>query len=276
MTSTFARADLVEPPKTAGLPQHRAIVALDIEQSTCRPDPVKAELRSTIYRLFDEALCSAGIHKRHRDRFTDRGDGLLALIHPVNQAPKPVLLNRVVPALTRLLTDYNADIPPTAHPQRLLRVRCVVHAGEVHYDRNGCFGEALDISFRLLDAHGVKKALRAVASPLILVISGDIYRTVVRHGYDGIDQDTFRPLVRARVAGNCYTGWIHIPQEAVTAERHRRHLAARCACSGLARSGGADPATRRGTRLAPEAGQALHAAQPEHGDRGHVRQPDRV
>jgi GTP diphosphokinase / guanosine-3',5'-bis(diphosphate) 3'-diphosphatase len=32
------------------------------------------------------------------------------------------------------------------------RLRVVLHAGEVHYDGNGCFGEALDIAFRLLDA----------------------------------------------------------------------------------------------------------------------------
>ena len=30
-------------------------------------------------------------------------------------------------------------------------------------------------------------------SPLTLVISGDIYRTVVRHGYHGINQHAFRP-----------------------------------------------------------------------------------
>jgi hypothetical protein len=89
----------------------------------------------------------------------------------------------------------------------------VVHAGEVHYDANGCFGEALDIAFRLLDAAHVKKALRAAPDPLILVISGDIYRTVVRHGYDGIDQRTFHPLVRVHVAGNRYPGWIHIPRQ---------------------------------------------------------------
>lgn len=38
------------------------------------------------------ALRAAGIARRHRDRFTDRGDGILALIHPVDQAPKAILL----------------------------------------------------------------------------------------------------------------------------------------------------------------------------------------
>ncbi len=199
---------------TASLPHHRAIVALDIEQSTRRPDPVKAGLRSTMYELFDAALCSAGIQRRHRDPFVDRGDGVLALIRPVDRAPKAILLNQAIPALSRLLADYNAGLPCASRPQRLLRVRVVVHAGEVNYDPNGCFGEALDVAFRLLDAAPVKKALQTADDPLILVVSGDIYRCVVRHGYDGIDQDAFQPMVRVQVAGHRHRGWVQVPGRA--------------------------------------------------------------
>ncbi len=152
-------------------------------------------------KMFDAALCSAGIHKRYRDRFIDRGDGVLALIHPVDQAPKVLLLNRAIPAFNRLLTDHNASLPRPSRTQRQLRVRVVVHAGEVHYDANGSFGEALDVAFCLLDAARVKRTLREAAGPLILVVSGDIYSSVVRHGYDGIDQHAFHRLVRVQIAG---------------------------------------------------------------------------
>lgn len=185
--------------------------------STCRNDAVKAELRDTLYKLFEAALHSAGISRRHRDRFTDRGDGLLALIHPVRQAPKATLLGQAIPAFGRLLTDHNAGLPHASRPQRQLRVRAVIHAGEVHYDTHGCFGEALDIAFRLLDDAHVKEGLLAAAGPLILVVSEDIYGSVVRHGYDGVDQRAFRPLVRVEVAGNCHLGWVNIP--AAAAER---------------------------------------------------------
>jgi hypothetical protein len=205
---------MMELPQTVGLPRHRAIIALDMECSTSRTDPVKAELRKTIYELFGAALRSAGIHPRHRDPFIDRGDGVLSLIHPVDQAPKALLLTRAIPALNRLLTDYNASRPRLGRPERQLRIRVVVHAGEIHYDANGCFGEALDVAFRLLDAAPVKRSHRSAADPLTLVVSGDIYRSVVRHGYDGIDQCAFRPLVLVQVAGNGYLGWIHIPGEA--------------------------------------------------------------
>jgi class 3 adenylate cyclase len=215
VTRPLPPAVLSRTPPTEGLPRHRAIVAVDIEQSTSRPDPIKGELRRVLYELFDQALHSAGIHRRHRDGFTDRGDGILTLIHPVNQASKPVLLNRAVPAFSQLLADYNASLPRAARPDGQLRVRVVVHAGEVHYDGNGCFGEALDIAFRLLDAPGVKKALRVAADPLILVISEDIYRTIVRHGYDGIDQSAFRPMIRIHVAGHRYPGWVHIPRKTI-------------------------------------------------------------
>jgi len=200
------------PLQMTGLPHYRAIVALDIESSTTRPNPVKGELRTKAYELFEVALCTAGIGKRYRDRFIDRGDGILALIHPVDQAPKALLLNRAVPLLGRLLAEYNASLPRHSQPQRQLRIRVVVHAGEVHYDANGCFGEALDVAFRLLDAARVKKALRESADPLVLVISEDIHRSVVRHGYDGIDRQSFQPLVRVCVAGRRYPGWVRCPE----------------------------------------------------------------
>jgi class 3 adenylate cyclase len=127
--------------------------------------------------------------------------------------PKALLLNRVVPFLNRLLIEYNAGLTRRSQLQRQLRMRVVMHAGEVHYDANGCFGEALDVAFRLLDAARVKRALREAADPLILVVSGDIYSSVVRHGYGGIDHQTFHPLVRVQVAGRRYPGWIHIPEQ---------------------------------------------------------------
>jgi hypothetical protein len=203
----------MEPFLAASLPHYRAILALDIERSTSRPNPIKAELRSKTYELFEVALRWAGISTSHRDKFVDRGDGILALIHPVDQVPKALLLNRAVPVLSRLLADYNASLPRFSHSDRQLRIRVVMHAGEVHYDANGCFGEALDVAFRLLDAVRVKRALRETADPLILVISGDIYNSVVRHGYDGIDQQAFHPLVRVQVAGQRFPGWIHLPKQ---------------------------------------------------------------
>jgi hypothetical protein len=37
----------------------------------------------------------------------------------------------------------------------------------------------------------------------------------VRHGYDGIDQHAYHPLVRVQIAGNRYQGWIRITEQTV-------------------------------------------------------------
>lgn len=191
-------------------PRRRVIVALDIENSTSRPDPVKAELRTMLYELFDAALRAAGVSARRRDRFTDRGDGLLALIDPADQA---LLFHLVIPVFSQFLASYNASLPHPGGADRQLRVRVVLHAGNVHDDSNGYFGEALDVAFRLLDAPRVKAELKTAPGPLLLVVSSDIY-TAVAPDDPGLGPSVSSRLVTAQVAGHQYQGWIHVPVQA--------------------------------------------------------------
>jgi hypothetical protein len=191
---TLAFATLIRS-QPAGAPRRRAIVGLDIEQSTSRPDPVKAEFRIILYELFEAALRSADISPDSRGSFMDRGDGLLVLIDPAEQDR---LVSQVVPVLAELLAGYNAGLPP----QRQLRVRVVVHAGEVRDDDNGCFGEALDIACRLLDAPEAKMALKAAPAPLLLVVSDGTYRSAAGLGEPG------REAFTVRVAGREHPGWV--------------------------------------------------------------------
>jgi class 3 adenylate cyclase len=192
-------------------PRRRVILALDIEDSTSRPDLVKAELRTMLYELFDAALRSAGVSARRRDRFTDRGDGLLALIDPADRA---LLVHLVIPVFSHLLASYNASLPHPGGADRQLRVRVVMHTGNVHDDSNGYFGEALDAAFRLLDAPRVKAALKTAPGPLLLVISSDIYAMVSPDDLAGPGRTISSRPVTAQVAGHQYQGWIHIPAHA--------------------------------------------------------------
>lgn len=195
------------------LPVHRSILAVDIESSTSplRTNPIKAELRDQLYRLLREAMDYTGICARHCDRIEDRGDGLLAFVHPVDDVPKTYLLSRFVPELARLLREYNLGLPATERARRGLRLRAVVHAGEIHHDENGFFGEAIDVACRLLDAPRLKRCLRESGEPLVLIISEDIYWAIVQHEYDGIRQETFQPEVRVTVSGRRRQGWVHVP-----------------------------------------------------------------
>jgi len=160
-----------------------------------------------LYELFDAALRSAGVSARRRDRFTDRGDGLLALVDPADLA---LLSAQVIPYFSQLLAGYNAGLPPVGGRDRQLRVRAVLHAGNVHDDDNGSFSEALDIAFRLLDAPSVKTALKAAQGPVVLVVSSDLHN-LGASCYRDVGGRTPSPLVTVQVAGHQHQGWIHTP-----------------------------------------------------------------
>jgi hypothetical protein len=198
------------PRRERSLPVHRSILAVDIEGSTRRTNPVKEELREETYRLVVEALYVAGIGSQHYDPFTDRGDGILVLLRPADELPKPLLLSRLIPILASLLVAHNNGISPADQP-RVLRLRAVIHAGEVHYDEKGPFGEDLDVAFRLLDAPRFKTYLKNATVPLALVASDYIYQTIIRHGYEGIVEDEFIPLVTVNVGFQRRKGWVQLP-----------------------------------------------------------------
>ncbi len=193
-----------------GLPRHRTILAVDIEDSTSRTNPERARLRAALYDLIEDALLAAGVTERYRDVF-DTGDGLFVLVQPVDELPKTALLNSVVPALREQLARHQE-----------IRLRVAVHAGEVHYDKRGVFGEDLDLTLRLLAAPEIKRKLRESEQQLALVVSDDFYRSVIRHGYDGIDDRTFEPLVNVAVKATPYRGWVQVPNTTPTTPPIRR------------------------------------------------------
>jgi hypothetical protein len=78
------------------------------------------------------------------------------------------------------------------------------------------FGEALDVAFRLLDAPRLKDRLRQAVAPVVVVVSEDIYWSIVQHEYDGIPGSAFEPLVRVTVAGRRRRGWVHVPAPRLT------------------------------------------------------------
>ncbi|MBP2335062.1 hypothetical protein JOF41_001240 [Saccharothrix coeruleofusca] len=191
-------------------PVYRIALGVDIEGSTTRSNREKPVLREVMYEIIAEALARHGIGD-DVDRLVDRGDGALALIRPSDRVPKTLLLGSVVPELSRLLTRHN-----TRRPEVSMRLRAVVHAGEVHFDERGQFGELLDVACGLLDAPRLKLALRETSAPLVLVVSDELYWSVVHHGYDSIAVPSFAPLVNIQVGPAPRQGWVHVPGEPTT------------------------------------------------------------
>ena len=187
-------------------PMYRSIVAIDLEGSTTRINVVKGQLRWTMYDILGRALEEAAITRNHLEQLTDRGDGVLLLVRPHDDVPKTVLLESLIPQLTALLIAHNTAV---TEPALQMRLRAVVHAGEVHADDRGFYGDAIDVAIRLLDSPAVKKTLKqSSAAPLVSVISEEIHSGIVCQGY--VD-DLYRPLVRVRVGRRLHRGWVHIP-----------------------------------------------------------------
>jgi hypothetical protein len=114
----------------------------------------------------------------------------------------------LIAGLTAGLAAHNRG----ASPAEQLLLRAALHAGEVHHDPNGPFGNPLDVTFRLLDAPSFKAYRRERSDPLVLVVSREMYRSVVWHGYPGIDPATYQHLFSVRVAGHLHQGWVTTPR----------------------------------------------------------------
>ena len=202
---------LLPAPRTlerslASNPVPRLILAVDVEGSTLRTNLAKGELRLVMYTLLDRALRATDIERTHLEVPIDRGDGVLLLIRPNDEVPKVLLLGRLIPKLAALLIEHNAAI---VQPDLRLRLRAVFHAGEVHDDGWGFYGEDLDVAFRLLDSPAVKKTLKDTpAAPLVLVVSDEIYSATIRHGY--VDSTPYEKSVYVRVANRRRRGWVRI------------------------------------------------------------------
>jgi hypothetical protein len=216
MTTRLAAVAFLDGRRPSG-PVHRSIVAVDLEGSTLRTNPVKGELRRVMYELLAHALESVAITGNRLERLTDRGDGVLVLIRPHDDIPKSILLDRLIPLLASLLAAYNAR---AAQPALRIRLRAVVHAGEVHDDGRGFYGEAIDVAIRLLDSPTVKNELKQAAGPLVLVVSDEIHSSIVCQGY--VPADVYLPLVRVRVGGRRQRGWVHIPGPAAATDVPRQ------------------------------------------------------
>ncbi|XVS66418.1 hypothetical protein ACQPYE_10270 [Actinosynnema sp. CA-299493] len=186
-------------------PVHRTVVVVDVEDSTSRTNTARARLRRSMYELIGDAFRASGIGERCLDPFFDRGDGLMALVRPSDDVPKTLLLHTFAPTLAGLLAAHNGN-----RPDDRFRLRVAIHAGEVHYDRYGVFGEAVDLAFRLVSAPKVKAGLRQASAPLVLVVSDDIRHSVIRHHYDGGAGQVFEPAVRLWFAGRQQCGWVSL------------------------------------------------------------------
>ncbi len=210
-----SRTDLSPPPfstppgpsQPASDSLHRGILVVDIEGYSRPPrtNRTRGRLRDTLYLLLDKAIGSSGIPANQHEPPQDQGDGALLLFHP--QVPKNRLLHPLITNLAEGLTDHNRRVPE----RELLRLRVVVHAGELMRDEHGWFGEDLDQAFSLVNSDTLRARLAETARPLVLLITNQVYQGIVRHELAGIDPSNCEQ-VHASVKLGEIRAWLHIPR----------------------------------------------------------------
>ena len=204
-----------------GEPVHRTILAIDVEGFTRRPrrDVDRLRMRGELYRLLEQALARAGL-RREDFRSEDRGDGVLVLLNA--EVPKTRVLPWLVLRMATELNRYNRTAPAATR----LRVRAVVHAGEVASDAYGHAGKDLNLAFRLLDSDLLRGYLANARTSLVLLVSASIYNDIIEQGYREIDAEAFQPVQVAAKSTHALA-WVYVPgrHNGVTTGQQRPGLA---------------------------------------------------
>lgn len=207
-------------------PTYRTMLAVDIERSAGRGNVALQECRGVLFTALREAFEQSRIDWETCSR-KDEGDGLRIVVGP--EVPKTRLIYPLVPNLAVRLRAHNH----IAGSLTRIRVRIALHAGDVHVSDGAIAGRPMEELARLLDAPPVKDALAAAPEPVTvaLVVSRHIYETTVRHGYPGIDPETYRQ-VTFTVKETTDTAWLYLPGSVP-------------ALAGGPQPGGSAPATAR-------------------------------
>lgn len=156
---------------------HRAIVVVDVEgfSDPSRTNTDQLAVRKGLYKALVRSFARAGIDIDLGGCDYDRGDGRLILVPP--HIPKILLVTKWPARLATALNRHNAASGPAAQ----VRLRIAVHAGEVVYDGHGVTGNAINRTFRLVQAPALKEALACSPGTCALIVSEWIYDEVVRH-----------------------------------------------------------------------------------------------
>lgn len=183
-------------------PSNKTILLMDMEGSGRRRDSEQAVIHRMLYTVLHETLSAAAIEPTEY-RSEDRGDGVFVLIDPA--VPKPALLRALLTATPEQLVSTNRLAAEGAR----IRLRIVVHTGEVALDEFGAVGADLVHAFRLLDASALRKELATMSEPSVLCVSDTVYQGVVRHAHPGVRPEHFHPLTVDSKDGATLTGWYH-------------------------------------------------------------------
>jgi hypothetical protein len=185
--------------------RHRAIVLVDVARFT---DPIRTELHRRVvqqglYEVLETAFDEAGIRWKECET-EDRGDGALILVPPQFDAVR--LVDQVPTRLLAGLRRYN-----TAHSvEARMQLRLAVNSGQVYRSANSFVSEAINLTFRLVDAVPAKVALERSGGLLAVIAADAFYQDVIRHD-PATEPGSYRRL-EVQVKQTRAIAWLRLPE----------------------------------------------------------------
>jgi hypothetical protein len=197
----------------SGRSEYRVILVADIEEygAPYRNDPIRVRLHADLRELLTAALSGIGIDTAQYT-MDSTGDGWLLTIDPA--VGKPRLLGPVMDLLTDSLRERNGRTDLAGR----LRVRLVLHAGDMLVADGYLVGGQVIFAFRLLDAEQLRVLLKQTSGPLLVCVSDAVYQQVIAQRHEGLDPAAYEPvrLEHKNVHG---LGWVRAPDEPGLAAR---------------------------------------------------------
>jgi class 3 adenylate cyclase len=112
----------------------------------------------------------------------DRGDGVLVLLPGGTDLIRVV--EQAIPGLAEEVTAGTGDLGAGE-----MRLRCVIHKGEVQRDKWGWVGHEVNLVFRLIDADELRRRLSVADASLVVALSQPVYGELARL-YGDDERDT--------------------------------------------------------------------------------------
>jgi hypothetical protein len=167
----------------------RIIVVVDVQGSGRLDNQQQLRMRAELFQIFRDG--AAGMAQRWEDlEPSDRGDGL-RLVIPPDLVPLPTVLNAYVNHVAGALREQAGIFGAALR----LRLRMSIHFGFVDRTEHGWSGEPLVHAARLVDAAAARQKLAdSDGTRLAVIVSDDVYRQIVRHGYAGLDPAAYQRI----------------------------------------------------------------------------------
>jgi class 3 adenylate cyclase len=183
-------------------PQHHVFAFIDIEGSSRLSTPEKEQVQNDLAAMLEAASGRAGIESL---AWEDRGDGYLVV--SLTDVPVRTVIESFAMSLDQALAARTIGATR-------LRVRTIVHQGDILSGERGWRGAELDRAARLVDAVEIKAALRATADGrMAFVVAPELYNSVIR-GYTAPDPSAFR-MRRLNTKEGPLDSWVTITGAAV-------------------------------------------------------------